>query len=297
MTTQLDYGIGNITVALQGLGDNWVHIVTSDNGGPLDHSANYPLRAGKASNFEGGYRVVGFVHSPLLPTAVRGTQYPGLLHCADLYKTIVGGIAGYNADWNATGPRSPDSFNVWPELQSGGASPRKEIVHAVTNAQYFPKGTTAMTWDDGAGHEWKLILGQGDSNQVWQAWPTPEAAPVPFGRTSGSVETGTGGTHCVSGLLDHEPSLDMYDAAAAPLLFDLTTDPGEHTNVAGANAGVVAEMTARIAAAGKTGPPPAIVQHGNKTVDAFFCSQARATGYLEPVDWHAPWPTPPPPAV
>lgn len=98
----------------------------------------------------------------------------------------------------------------------------------------------------------------------------------------------------MSGLLGHEPQLDAFEAAATPLLFDLAADTGEHTNVADANAAVVANMTARLAAAGATGPPPAIVQHGNKTVDAFFCSQARETGYLEPVDWRAPWPTPAP---
>eukprot|EP00663_Eupelagonemidae_sp_cell21sb_P011949 gene11949-biopygen5974 len=49
--TPLD-GFGNVTAALRAAGSDWVHIVVSDNGGPLDHSSNYPLRAGKASNFE-----------------------------------------------------------------------------------------------------------------------------------------------------------------------------------------------------------------------------------------------------
>lgn len=53
MTTELDYGVANVTDALKqsGLWPNSVLVFVSDNGGPLDHSTNWPLRGGKGSNW------------------------------------------------------------------------------------------------------------------------------------------------------------------------------------------------------------------------------------------------------
>jgi membrane-anchored protein YejM (alkaline phosphatase superfamily) len=43
MTTELDFGVGNVSQALKdsGLYANSVMILVSDNGGPLDHSNNW----------------------------------------------------------------------------------------------------------------------------------------------------------------------------------------------------------------------------------------------------------------
>ena len=60
------------------------------NTGPLDHSSNYPLRAGKGSEFEGGYRVWAMASGPMVPEAVRGTQYDGMMHTSDWLPTLVG---------------------------------------------------------------------------------------------------------------------------------------------------------------------------------------------------------------
>ena len=76
---------GNLTSALEtaGMMDNTVMILISDNGGPLDHSTNYPLRGGKGTLWEGGVRVEGWVHSPLLKPSQRGTTWAGLAHSSD----------------------------------------------------------------------------------------------------------------------------------------------------------------------------------------------------------------------
>jgi arylsulfatase A-like enzyme len=53
MTTELDYGVANVTDALRtsGMWPRTVLVMVSDNGGPLDHSTNWPLRGGKASEW------------------------------------------------------------------------------------------------------------------------------------------------------------------------------------------------------------------------------------------------------
>ena len=86
MTTELGYGVGNITAALQaaGMWENTILVLVSDNGGPWDHTANWPLRAGKGTEFEGGYRVTGFIASPLLPKERHGTNFSGMMHSAGL---------------------------------------------------------------------------------------------------------------------------------------------------------------------------------------------------------------------
>ena len=52
MTTELDYGVANVTLALKaaGMWQNTVLLFVSDNGGPLDHSTNFPLRGGKGTD-------------------------------------------------------------------------------------------------------------------------------------------------------------------------------------------------------------------------------------------------------
>ena len=85
MTTELDYGLGNVTAALKrsAMYANTVIVFVSDNGGPLDHSNNYPLRGGKGSLWEGGVRVEAWVHSPLIAPSRVGTVWPGLAHSSD----------------------------------------------------------------------------------------------------------------------------------------------------------------------------------------------------------------------
>ena len=81
MLTALDEGIGNITDTLkaQGMYENSVVVLSNDNGGMSGSygmgccncgtscgGLNYPYRGWKDSFWEGGFRGIGFVHSPLL---------------------------------------------------------------------------------------------------------------------------------------------------------------------------------------------------------------------------------------
>lgn len=128
--TELDYGIGNLTAALEAVGvwGNSVLIFTTDNGGPLGHSRNAPLRGGKHSYWEGGVRGESFVYSELIPSGRRGTTAGWLAHACDWYSTIVQGIAGLTLP-EQTGPVQLDSLNLWPALLDEKIDgPREEVV-------------------------------------------------------------------------------------------------------------------------------------------------------------------------
>ena len=83
MLTYLDYGVGNLTAALEAAGRPYVLVLSSDNGGPLPHATNAPLRGGKHSLWEGGVRVRSFVSGSAVPAAARGTVWDGLAHSSD----------------------------------------------------------------------------------------------------------------------------------------------------------------------------------------------------------------------
>ena len=85
----------------------------TDNGGnPKYGASNLPLKGVKSQYFEGGIKVVGFVHSQLLSPSVRGKEYHGLMGAADWMKTIVEGIA--EGTINGAGG---DGINMWPSIR------------------------------------------------------------------------------------------------------------------------------------------------------------------------------------
>ena len=70
MLRAADEGIGNISMRLQqrNLLDDTIIIFTTDNGGQTAAgSSNWPLRANKATVFEGGVRGTGFAWGSKLP--------------------------------------------------------------------------------------------------------------------------------------------------------------------------------------------------------------------------------------
>jgi arylsulfatase A-like enzyme len=147
MVTELDYGVGNVTAALKRLGywANTVLVLVSDNGAQLDHGHNAPLRGGKHTFWEGGVRVVSFMSSPLIPPHLHGTNFSGMAHSSDWYVTFVDGLAGGNMtdtmglpngaadEVSESSVRPLDGVNLWPAIVGGTASPRTEVVHAVSS--------------------------------------------------------------------------------------------------------------------------------------------------------------------
>lgn len=304
MATELDYGVGNVTAALQrsGLWPNTVLFLVSDNGAQLDHGYNWPLRGGKHTWFEGGVRVVAWLASPLLPAAVRGTQFNGMAHSSDWYVTLVEGLAGGSVA--GSGARASDGLNLWPAMISGGPSPRREVVHGVNNSHYDAFAGISY---DAHGNEvshgecdgscgvairvdnYKLIIGHPGDDR-WMQFPAPNASrATPFGASGGTHEVGT--DHCRA-----PPSVYKAPPGSGTYLFDLSNDLAERNNLASdpAHAALIATLTQRLIEAGKDGPPPAYVATTPAeatALDANECAATQRCGTLEPGDLY---PTPPP---
>ena len=275
MVTELDTGVGRVVAQLTAAKRPWLLCLNSDNGGPLEHSSNAPLRGGKHTLWEGGVRVVALISGPLVPPARRGATWPGMAHVSDWYRTLAVGVAGCPAQWtNGTGPRPSDGFNLLPALLAGGPSPRTEVVHQVVN-DYSRQKPSVFPAVMQAGR-YKLFLNghPGDSRLV--SWPAPGAA-MEFGKTNGSRNGYPGETdNCRATTVPKTPG--GADTACVPgCLFDLEQDLSESHNLFNDSAlqHVVADLTARLAAAAATGPPWAVPFNGTATrlLQAEICDE------------------------
>lgn len=129
MVAAMDESVGQILDALEETGrrKNALIFFSSDNGGPQPGkvTSNGPLRAGKATLYEGGLRVVACA-------AWDGHIKPGrvvkaLMHMVDLYPTLLK-LAGASLQ-----QKLPlDGMDILPCLTEGKPSPRKEILHNST---------------------------------------------------------------------------------------------------------------------------------------------------------------------
>ena len=135
MVTYVDDVVGALVDALKqkGMWDNVLFVASSDNGGPISSSKganNYPLKGGKASDWQGGVRVNAFVSGGYLPEGMLGKKTDGYIHIADWYSTFCS-LAGVDpTDERAAKAKLPpiDSLNVWPLISGqNSTSPRVDI--------------------------------------------------------------------------------------------------------------------------------------------------------------------------
>eukprot|EP00043_Microstomoeca_roanoka_P015079 m.150305 g.150305 ORF g.150305 m.150305 type:complete len:678 (+) comp16171_c2_seq2:207-2240(+) len=88
---EMDWAIGQIILALKNANveDNTLVFFTSDNGAPLDNDAqgNLPLRDGKASTWEGGFREPGIARWPGKIQANQ--QSHALVSTMDIFTTVI----------------------------------------------------------------------------------------------------------------------------------------------------------------------------------------------------------------
>lgn len=155
---QTDDAIGRVIDAIdrQGLSENTLLIVTSDNGCspqakfdellPKGHNPNHNFRGNKADIYEGGHRVPFIVR---WPTKVKAGTHSGrlvcltdlLATCADLLGAFLPATAG------------EDSVSFLPALiQASNESPREAVVHHSINGSFaIREGSWKLALCPGSG--------------------------------------------------------------------------------------------------------------------------------------------------
>lgn len=228
---------------------------------------NYPLRGGKASNWQGGVRVNAFVSGGFVPEAMRGKKLGGLAALWDWYGVFVKLAGGNVTDARAAAAGLPpvDSVDLWPYLSGQTAvSPRTQlpigstagyrdvwgstpdaIVQAIVVAEPSDDAGVPQAETVGAGNGsaaangepqlWKLMLGESPMN----GWQGPQ-----YPNVTDTWNAGAAWGECGSGCL-----------------FDLTRDPNETTDLAKQMPAKVQELMSKLVAANATtfsprrGPP------------------------------------------
>lgn len=132
LNLMLDEAIGNLTCALesQGMAENTILVIVSDNGGEESIIGNsYPFIGNKGSFYRGGLSGTGLIHSKLLPKSVRGQSYTGQMHVTDWLPTLMG--LATNNEWTGSlFGAELDGVNQWEAMTTPNMeSPRSEIVH------------------------------------------------------------------------------------------------------------------------------------------------------------------------
>ena len=146
MVEAMDQTIGKVLATLdeEGIAQNTLVLFFSDNGGPVASGAtNTPLRAGKATTFEGGIRVPTVMRWPGKIKAGAVSQQ--VMTMMDYFPTLAA-AAGV-----APGKHQPfDGRNLWPAIMADKVEPREDIFFSV---EAGAKQSYAVHHQ-----EWKLVV-------------------------------------------------------------------------------------------------------------------------------------------
>uniref|UniRef100_T1IKA2 Sulfatase N-terminal domain-containing protein n=1 Tax=Strigamia maritima TaxID=126957 RepID=T1IKA2_STRMM len=212
----VDEVVHNITEALKqyDLYNNSVIVFVSDNGGSTKFGGNnFPLRGAKSTLYEGGNRVPGFIHSPLLKKT--GYTYSGLFHIVDWYTTFLH-LAGIEPDKNA----NLNGFNQWESVSEGKPSPRTEFPYLMDTYEGTKIGAVRVG-------DYKLIDGPGGISDSWITENETEGFDGAF-------------------IMNQERWKLLFNLTdLSPKLFNLAMDPTEKHNLADEEPEKLAEMRKR----------------------------------------------------
>ncbi|MBY6212017.1 sulfatase-like hydrolase/transferase [Microbulbifer agarilyticus] len=157
MVYAMDRGIGELVEALKSTGqlDNTLIVFFSDNGGDKRYGANNdPLRAGKGSVFEGGFRTPMVMHWPKQINARSRFDHP--VKALDLFPTFAS-LAGAELEPD----NKLDGKNLLSFLQSGEPPHKDELIFALRHrGSYSDASVRRNQWKAvkvGEHSSWKLF--------------------------------------------------------------------------------------------------------------------------------------------
>jgi arylsulfatase A-like enzyme len=143
MVHAVDRGVGKVVDALENFDelDNTLIVFLSDNGGKLSLGGNNgPLKEGKGSVHEGGYRVPMFFHWPQHVPAGKRFAHP--VSALDFYPTLASLGGGKIPD-----KKELDGKDIWEDIVTG-RNPRKDgMIYAMRHRSgYSDVGVRLDQW-------------------------------------------------------------------------------------------------------------------------------------------------------
>ena len=253
MVNYLDASIGAVVDALKkkGMFESTLVTFSADNGGPVyangtSGGSNWPLRGGKASNFEGGIRVNGWVSGGALPDAVRSTKKSGLATPWDWWSTfaeIGGNIDPVDHKAAAAGLPPVDSISQWQYWSGATDTPPRKVL-AVGSCvspslrRRHPENHGFDLWcttPDDVTTAGGVLVDEGPGGGLWKLLREPV---IPM--------NGWQGPSFPNLTVSTDYSKDLGRECADGCLFQLDADPTEHHDVSAdpANAARVKKMGA-----------------------------------------------------
>lgn len=173
MVYAVDRGVDRIVKSLKENGqfNNTLIIFLSDNGGRTDQGANnFPLKDGKGSACEGGFRVPMFFHWPKVVPAGKTFDHP--VSALDFYPTFAN-LAGAKLPAN----KLLDGKNIWNDFLAGKSSRNNENIFVLIHKGGFNDvGIRNNNWKalKTGNQPWKLFdmsIDLGEKNDVGNKHP------------------------------------------------------------------------------------------------------------------------------
>lgn len=157
MVYAVDRGVGEIVKTLKETNqlDNTLIVFLSDNGGKLSKGANnFPLKEGKGSVFEGGFRTPMLLHWPNKVAAGQKFKHPVL--ALDFYPTFAG-LAGAQIP----NGKKLDGKDIWSDFSRGENPHKDELIYVLRHrGDRSDAAVRRNQWKavlEGENYNWKLF--------------------------------------------------------------------------------------------------------------------------------------------